>query len=263
MVGKWLHERKTMLFRDLISEYLDNRIFFDEIMQTHHKTGRIQYSMMEHWVGSETHKGKLWTLKDRCHNLLRNDKEKGSIMGYLFDWTIGSIFHQCIKLKEDVYQLEAYAPQYERLTNGEDPNSKIVETLHEMELRMNVINTSLKRELEEIASLFQAADGHLVRLLPHHSDNSLLVRFLIHNRNKLELVYGKDALDRILTDMYPSGLHEAYYMAGLSYLEGGWYKEAIYLFQTGLAMAPGHKGLRKGLADARISEERDMEKENE
>ncbi|MBW2145544.1 MAG: hypothetical protein JRG73_00970 [Deltaproteobacteria bacterium] len=262
MVGKWLHERKTMLFRDLVSEYLDNRIFFDEIIQNHQKTGRVQYSMMEHWVGTESHKGKLWTLKDRCHYLLRNDKEKGSILGYLFDWTIGSIFHQCIKLKEDVYQLEAYAPQYERLVDGEYPTGKLDQILREMEQRMNVISTSLKSELAEIASLFQTADAHLARLLPRHSDNSLLVRFLIHNRHTVERVYGKDALDRILIDMYPPGLHEAYYMAGLSYLDGGWYKEAMYLFQTGLTMAPGHEGLRKSLAEVRIREEQNMEKEN-
>lgn len=265
MVDKWLDERKGMLFRDLVSEYFHNRLFYEDILEAFNKAAIVPYSMMEDWVGSETHKGKLWNLKDSCHRLLRSEKERGSILEYLFDWTIGSIFHQCMKLKEDVYQLEAYTPKYESLTNDEDPEGKIAGILKEIEQRMNAIKLSLKGQLTEIASLFQTSDGHLLRLLSHNADNALLVRFLIQNRNKVERVYGKDSLDRILTAMYPAGHHEAYYMAGLSYLEGGWYEEAIYFFQTGLAMAPGHEGLRRALADARMREEQkdlDMEGEN-
>jgi len=259
MIDKWLEERKTTLFRDLVSEYIENRLFFEEIFEIHNKTGRMHYAMIEHWVGSESCKGKLWALKDRCHRLLRSEKKQESILEYLFDWTIGSIFHQCMKLKEDVYQLDAYVPQYERLTNGENTNGNIAGIIKEMEHRMNAISTSLRGELEEVASLFKTADAHLLRFLPQYSDNSLLVRFLIQSRNKFERVFGTQSLDHILTAMYPAGRHEAYYMAGLSYLEGGWYKEAVYLFQTGLAMAPGHEGLRKALADARMSEEQNME----
>jgi hypothetical protein len=262
MMGKWLEERKTMLFRDLVSEYFENRLFFEDVFEAHNKTGRVQYSIMEHWVGSETHKGKLWTLKDSCHRLLRGEKKQESILEYLFDWTIGSIFHQCIKLKEDIYQLEAYAPQYERLTNDDDPNGKLAGILKEIEQRMKTISTSLNTEMGEVASLFQTADGHLLRLLTRYTGNSLLIRYLIQNRNKVERIYGKDSLESILTTMYPSGLHEAYYMAGMSYLEGGWYEEAVYLFQTGLAMAPGHEGLRRALAEARVREEQKKEKGN-
>lgn len=256
MMGKWLEEHKPMLFRDLVSDYFDNRIFWKKLLETFQTSGQLPYPMLEHWVGSETRKGKLWNLKDQCHRLLRNnDLQRGSLLKYFFDWIIGSIFHQCMKLKEDVYLLEAYAPRYEKITGRLDLNSSIAQTVQEMEHRINTIRTSLKKELEEVASLFQAADRHLLRLFPQHAHNALLARFMIHDRNKIEQVYGKNSLDSILEAMYPAGRHEAYYMAGISYLEGGWYEEAAYLFQTGLAIAPGHEGLRKALAEARNREE--------
>jgi len=261
-MGKWLDERKNILFRDLVNEYFDNHLFFEDVLEVHNKTGHVPYSMMEHWVGSEAHKGKLWALKDRCHRLLRGDKGQESILEYLFDWTIGSIFHQCIKLKEDVYQLEAYAPQHERLSNRDDPSGNLAGVLKEMEQRMQTVRASLISEMEQAVSLFRTADDHLLRILTRHTDNTLLIRFFIQNRNKVEHVYGKGSLDHILITMYPAGRHEAYYMAGMSYLEGGWYEEAIYFFQTGLAMAPGHDGLRKALAEARIREEQNKEKVN-
>ena len=84
MSGRWLDERKTMLFRDLVSGYFENRLFFRDVLKTHKKTGRLRYSIIEHWVGTETRKGKLWIFKDRCHRLLRSDKEWESILEYLY-----------------------------------------------------------------------------------------------------------------------------------------------------------------------------------
>ena len=61
-------------------------------------------------VGTERDNGPLWRLKDLCHRIWPQERRAEHVRGALVDWLIGSLFHEAMKLKEDLYLLAAYTP---------------------------------------------------------------------------------------------------------------------------------------------------------
>ena len=96
--NQWFKERKDLFFKDLVHNFLESRIFFNDLYRHYKKTDTIPFERMDFWVGSETKQGPLWNLKDNCHKLFRKTGLKISLSEYLFDWTVGSIFHEAMKL---------------------------------------------------------------------------------------------------------------------------------------------------------------------
>lgn len=57
-------------------------------------------------AGTEECNGRLWQLKDLCHRIWPQTGQEHAMHGMLLDWTVGSLFHECLKLKETLYFLE-------------------------------------------------------------------------------------------------------------------------------------------------------------
>ena len=183
MNNSWLESRKDFFLRNMVQDFCNATIYFDQLCEEHKKTGLVAYHLLDAWIGSELKKGPLWNLKDQCHRLFRNNETKNNLYEHLFDWTIGSIFHETIKLKEDAYQLEAYRPLLELDVYRQNETFSVI--IDEYLAVIEHARSNLADELSRIKQLFTKALSHLKAIFPSHRDNLLLIRFLLDNNNKL------------------------------------------------------------------------------
>ena len=203
---------------------------------------------MDFWVGSETKQGPLWNLKDNCHKLFRKSGSKISLSEYLFDWTVGSIFHEGMKLKEDVYQLEAYLPTSDTIDTSDD-GEEIEEILEEYFTVIDKSSKNLEAEMESIQYLFVKAAERLRELLLNHAHNGLLVRFLLENKRLVDKTLGKNSTKEILASLHPQQPEKIYFIAGMSRLKGGWFKDAVKYFKKALKINPKDTEVKKWLQE--------------
>ena len=158
---------------------------------------------------------------------------------YLFDWTLGSVFHEGMKLKEDSYQLEAYLPSYDKIDTSKNA-SEIEEILQEYRSIIDKATNNLNAEMESINTLFSKAVERLKELLINHAHNGLLIRFLLEHESLVEKALGEKSLEHIVDSLYPGHPENAYCLAGKSCFKGGWFKEALLYFSKALEVNPQH-----------------------
>lgn len=211
MKNSWLESRREFFLRNLVQDFFEAAIYFDRFCNEHQLTGLVAYSTLDAWIGTESLKGPLWNLKDQCHRLFRNN-EQNNLYEHLFDWCIGSIFHETIKLKEDAYQLEAYRPLLELEVYRLDKTFALI--IDEYRAVIENARSSLSDELSRIRQLFEKALAHLKSIFPSHCSNMLLVRFLLDNERLLaHKSFGRGYGKALLSAMFPEGLHSAYLAA--------------------------------------------------
>lgn len=243
----WLQERKSILLREIVRQMLAAKLFFDELYTTYKQSGTVSFQELETWIGTEGNKGSLWHLKDNAHLLFRKDSSQLFFYEEVFDWTLGSIFHESMKLKEDFYLLEVYQKEGRVLTDDanipEDVDTEGL--LEEYKLIISRAEKSAKEEIDNIAYLFARGMEQLKNLIVRFRDDGLLVRFLAENDKLYEEIYGKGSFKELCAAMYDRGMEDAYLRAGRNYREGGWYDEALAILNKAIALNPNNKDLRK------------------
>jgi hypothetical protein len=246
----WFEEKKHFLFRDLVSAYITVKAFFDDLARQYKKQGNVEFERLEYLVGTETDRGVLWNLKDSCHFLFRRNDRRISPSEYLFDWSVGSIFHEAMKLKEDAYQMEAYVPNSE-MVQLEAHEANGPNLLREYSAVLDRVSTHLRDEVANIEYLFSKASAHLKEILLSHSDNGLLMRYLITHKELVDEALRPGGLGELLTLMYGRNIDRAYVAAGKSCVKGGWYREAASFFKNSLVLNPTNEDALKGLESAK------------
>lgn len=246
---KWFEQRKDFTFKEVVREYIKNRLYCQEIYDTCKQDGELPFSCLDYWVGTESRPGPLWELKDTCHSLFRNSGSRCGTREYLFDWAIGSAFHAAMKLKEDVYLLSSYRLRQDTLEGCGDQTT--LKRLEKFRLTTEKIARSLPLQLRDIGQLLDEASRQLRDLLADQKKNKLLMRFLIEEEEELEKVWGPGALEAIFCDLFPQGTHMGFCLAAQSYLEGGWYKDAQETFRRALEINPKSLKARRGLSQTK------------
>src|SRR4030066_1924394 len=96
---------------EIVRGLLLSEVAFQEIFKKY-KEGRLRFSDIGIW-GDDKGRRLLYNLKEQCHSLYRY-KGKTPIHKneWLLDLVIGSIFHEAMKLRENIYQMEVYRPKY-------------------------------------------------------------------------------------------------------------------------------------------------------
>jgi len=225
MENTWLSSRRDFFLRNMMQNFCEAAIYFDHLCDDHKLTGLVAYSLLDAWIGTESTKGPLWHLKDQCHQLFRNNAQSSNLYEHLFDWSIGSIFHESIKLKEDAYQLEAYRPLLELEAYRQDKTFSSI--INEYLAVIENAYSSLADELSRISQLFLKALGHLKSIFPSYRDNMLLLRFLLDNDQLFShKIFEKDYCSVILAAMFPEGLHCAYLSAARHCITNGRVQDA-------------------------------------
>jgi hypothetical protein len=245
MKNSWLKLRKDFFLRDLFQDFFDAKIYFDKIYKTYKDSSSVPFKMMDTWVGTEKRNGAIWTLKEQSHRLFRNTQYESSLFEHLFDWIMGSIFHEAMKLKEDSYQVESYKPLLELEVRTHKSDKTLSKIINEYFFLIEKANQNLKDELKSIDELFSKAIFHLQEIFVSRKDNVLLVRFLLDNKKAVEKIFGKNSFTQLTNQMFPEGIHEAFLLAAEDCAENGWYDEAEKYLKNALKADAKNKKAQK------------------
>jgi hypothetical protein len=218
---------------DLIKESIGVYALCIEVIDLYAKR-QLSFGRMEEFV-DDRGKSSLYRLKQMCHELFRNVDE-ATYREKFYDITVGYIFHEAMKLRENVYQLEYYKPQYSTLVNSDELTSLEKKIIHEFDILIHKAEKRLKEGLKEVRVLLKDLVVQLKDLLKLYRNNYLLPRFILENEKALVKIYGKKGFAELLNDMYEHGRFTLIYKAAQSYLESEYYSCARLLFQKAVNM---------------------------
>ena len=218
---------------EVIKGLLVSEVAFREIYRKY-RGGSLRFSDVGSWI-SDTGNSLLYTLKERCHTIFRNNRT-GTFHSKesLLDLAVGSIFHEAMKLRENIYQLEIYLPRYEQYkqTAGQSPYEK--DYLRRFERIISRADQGLTEGMEETRSLFRDALAQLRDVFRELKRNPHMIRFLLENQSLLRRVYGSKGMQEVFQVISQKGLTDAYALAGQSYLEGEHYDLSALNFSKAL-----------------------------
>jgi tetratricopeptide (TPR) repeat protein len=191
------------------------------------KEGILCFSNIEEFVDDKGGSC-LFRLKEMCHDLFRRSDE-ASYKEKLYDITVGYIFHEAMKLRENLYQIEYYKPKHDigshELTALEN---KIV---HEIGALIQKAEKRAQEGLREIKPLLMELIEQLKGLIRLYKNNYLIPRFIFENEKILMKVFGRKGFEGLLNDMYRDGRVLLMFKAAQSYLESEYYELARNLFR--------------------------------
>ncbi|OGP53322.1 MAG: hypothetical protein A2162_09615 [Deltaproteobacteria bacterium RBG_13_52_11b] len=234
-----LQGNRDRIILEIVKLLLRSEVAFQEIFSRYGE-GRIRFSAVEHWVDDKG-RSLLFNLKEQCHALFR-EKPKGSERQneWLLDLVIGSIFHEAMKLRENLYQLEIYRPryiQYRRSAGATDYEKDYIKRFERIIARAE---QGVAEGMEETRSLYRDAMAQLIDLFKENAEDPFWVRFLLEQEILLQKVYGPKRTREIFRLLFGKDLLKAYHIAGQSYLESGHYDLASLYFSKSLRLDPHH-----------------------
>jgi hypothetical protein len=170
----------------------------------------------------------LFRLKEMCHELFRNSDE-ANYKEKLYDITVGYVFHEAMKLRENLYQIEYYQPNPDKVSDSLTVIEKKI--VREIEMLTKKAELRLKEGIKEIRTLTTELIGQLESLIELYKENYLLPRFILENEKTLISIYGKKEFQRIINVMYKDGRNALLLRAARSYLKSEYYDNARLLFR--------------------------------
>ena len=241
-------EKKSRVTRnrdilEIVRGLLLSEVAFQEIFKKY-KEGCLRFSDIGLWVDDKG-QSLLYNLKEQCHSLYRYKGKKLIPKNqWLLDLVIGSIFHEAMKLRENIYQMEVYRPQYlqYKLRVGNSPYEK--DYLQQFERIISKAELGVREGMEETRSLFHDAIAQLIDLFKENAKNIYLIRFLLENQALLGKVYGSKKVNGIFNLMFKKGILDAYELAGRSFLQSEHYDLSSTYFLKALEMDPQNHGLQ-------------------
>ncbi len=223
--------------------FLRSRVRLDEMIANGAASGSIPFAVVDSFV--ENH---LFELKEECHWLYRRQEdaaEMGASTAVLFDILVGSLFHQFMKVKENSYQVERYAPKYAALRKSlqqtDAPTRQVATFLKEGERIIARSRRALQQEFAYAVELFNESAIVLRHVLLENRDNPILIRTLIDNEKLADAVYGPRSVEKLFREMYDDHAATGYLVAAGDLCEGGWYDRARELCKRARKLDPKNK----------------------
>jgi len=226
---------------DIIREFLTVYRLLRGLFERQRR-GALRFEDVQALAG-DTEASALFRLKERCHALFRAGELRGDA---LFDLAVGSLFHEAMKLRENLYQLEVYAPKVEAARAQAEAGSEGL--FEEFARILAASGVRLGEAAAECEALLEQTRRQFRALLATHRENGLAARYLIENAAIAEEVLG-EPLDRFLAGVHGSAV-EAYARASRSYLASGYFEEARQALVEALAREPERADLRRDAAYA-------------
>jgi hypothetical protein len=208
---------------DIARDFLAVRRELSRIAE-HQAAGTLRFDELRRFVGDDE-RSVLFRLKERCHALFRGDAAAGALEigeNALFDLAVGSLFHEAMKLRENLYQADVYAPKVAALrASGVADASGL---LREFDKLVEAARVRLAESVAEARVLLGQTTAQFRVLLRCHAENGLLARFVVENAGALAEAFGcgeDEALERLHGDAA-----SAWRRAAWSYLQSGFFAEA-------------------------------------
>ena len=242
---KEIIENRNRNLLEMIRRLLLAEVAFQEFLKKY-KEGKLRFSDIGDWV-DDRGQSLLYTLKEQSHSLFRIGA-KGPVQKneWLLDLAIGSIFHEAMKLRENIYQMEVYRPRYLQFKSrmGRTPHDYEKDYLQQFERIISRAEQGVQEGMEETRSLFKDAIEQLTDFLKKNPENPYLIRFLLEHEPLLQRVYGDRRAKEVFHLMFKKGSLDAYSVAGRSYLQSGHYDLASLYFSKASKMEPDNHELQ-------------------
>ncbi len=232
MMDREARERQRKVVQ-IVAGFLSAAAAFEEIYQAY-RQGSLSFAKLESFV-DDRGKSLLFEVKEICHALFRRNVVAGMEKEQLFDLAIGTIFHEAMKLREDLYQIETYGTKYRQLEEKEGRTKYEEDFLRQLRKIFRRAEVRLDEEMDETKSLFRETAEQLKTLLADFGSNGLLVRFLHENVDLVHRVFGGRGVEDLFEVMYPGGYPQSLIVAGWSYLESARFDKAHECFERAAA----------------------------
>ncbi|MFI3271727.1 MAG: hypothetical protein R3Y11_06455 [Pseudomonadota bacterium] len=237
MSRRWVEAHEAEFIRDVLRDYCLVCAELNAQFARFAKSQTISFPVMRDLLGTAMNKGLLWRLKDTAHHLFRHvptqhihdqkilQCEEDDPLAYMLDWSIGYVFHECIKLKEDAYQHQHYAPQYKALHKMllHESLQAVVEPLS---MTLDETCESMDREIKRIRYILASSRKLLCFYLIRHKENTLLAR-LIHDNNSLVQDVFAEEFETLVNALYGTKPQRLQTYAALALMDGGRHQEAL------------------------------------
>lgn len=239
-------DKKKWIILEIVRDYLYSHNRFQSIYKKY-KAQTLSFDDVEKFVTDKDPTVPLFNLKESCHMLFRyQGEEQSSDEEKLLDLAIGSIFHEAMKLRENLYQLKVYKPRYLQIQDSQQASDYERNLLQEFMKIGAKTEKRLAESMTETKRLFRDTLEQLAHLLPRYKDNAVLIKFLLRNKDLLQQAFGRRRGLEIIADMFSGGLGEAYDVEGRSYLASEHYDLAAQFFSQAQKYRAQDQGL-KGL----------------
>jgi tetratricopeptide (TPR) repeat protein len=230
---------------DIVREFLLAHRLLRRLFERQ-RNGALRFEDVQALAG-DTEASVLYRLKERCHALFRSGARGEDLPRVaLFDLTIGSLFHEAMKLRENFYQLEVYAPKVEAARRDAESGSEGL--FEEFARILTASRERLAEAFAETAALLEQTRRQFRVLLRVHRNDGLVTRYLLENRELADDVLG-EPLDAFLTSIHGDPV-AAFALAARSYLTSGYFDEAQSALHEALARDSTRDDLRRSLAYA-------------
>jgi tetratricopeptide (TPR) repeat protein len=211
---------------------------FEEIHKAY-KAKTLTFKDMGRFI-DDRGKSLLFKVKESCHALFRGNVAAGLEKEQLFDLAIGTIFHEAMKLRENLYQLEVYGAKGQVLEGREGRRKYKEDFLRQLRKTLGRAERRFKEGMEETRTLLHDATDQLKSLLPDFYSNRLLLRFFLEHPAETARVFGEGGVAKCFEVIHPGGPGQGFAEAGRSYLASARYARACECFR---------QSLEAGLAD--------------
>lgn len=178
----------------------------------------------------------LFRLKERTHRLFRTPRGESRAPTHreaLFDLAVGSLFHEAMKLRENVYQREIYGPRVRALHSDAEQESKAL--FDEFDRMLGSVEARVDEGVQELETLVQRTADQLRLLIAQPPDDGA-TRFMTERPEEVEAVFGV-SLAHQLEVMFGS-VSRGFERAGHSYLTSGFFASAADCFDRSLQLQP-------------------------
>ena len=199
-----------------------------------HRRGELRFERVQELVG-DGEEAVLFRLKERCHELFRDEGHAQVGRGALLDLAIGALFHECMKFRENFYQHAVYGPKVRALRAAAREDGE--ELFREFEKILAQSKVRLAEALQEAETLLHQTAVELHGLLRTQAHNGLAARLMVEKGDDLAAVFGRE-LPRMLAEVFGS-VSAGHERAARSYLESGYFGEAAEAFAVALAEGGG------------------------
>lgn len=239
MSKAWIQSKREEFVRDVFRDFCQIHHLFAQEFLRYDENGVVDFVFMRDLLGEETNKGLLWRLKDTSHLLFRNYPQPLTICQFL-DWSIGYIFHESLKLKEDAYQQQNYGPWFQTIQQSQDISPEEHILSQELSTIVGQTRESISREVSRIRFILVRC-RHMFRVfLALHRDNKLLARVVYDHYELIHSIY-EENFNELLTTLYGENPENLYILASQSLRQGGWFENATLALERALDVNPQNK----------------------
>ncbi len=221
----------------LVADTLTRRLF------ARYRSNALRFEEVQELVG-DSEGSVLFRLKEHCHALFRPGDRSSSITmprEALFDLAVGSLFHEAMKFRENLYQHTVYGPKVRALRS--EAGNEADEIFSDFEKILAAASIRLEEALQETEVLLAHTRNQFHDLLVEHRDNGLVARYLIENAPLVAEVF-PGGLDRLLADIHGDAA-AGYASAARSYLASGYFGPARGVLAEALTRAGEQLELRR------------------